>query len=116
MKCIVLALFCLLASMPAFAVDPETPNPATTVSSVEILFMPSKKDLTEAFNSSGLSTAKGVVLVAYDKTGKILGVKLDKPTGSPYLDTAIMAWAAQVKLKATSSGISSMPFEFSSHK
>ena len=116
MKHIVLTLLWLLTSMPAFAVEPEASSPVTAVDSVEILFVPSKKDLIAAYEASGLSTAKGVVIIAYAKGGNVLGVKLDKPTGSPSLDTAIMAWAAQVKLKSTASGTSSIPFDFAPGK
>jgi hypothetical protein len=109
---IALALLCLLGSAPAFAGESKPASAVTTVKSVEVLSLPSKKELTEAYYASGLPRTKGVVLVAYDDTGAVMGVKLDISTGSSSLDAAIMAWAAQVKLKATSSGISSMPFDF----
>lgn len=116
MKSIALALSFLVAWTPTLAAEPEKTGQDVTVGAYQILFQPSKKQLLEVFLASRLSTASGIVLVAYDAKGNVLGVKLDKSTGSASLDSEIMAWAAQVKLKAASSGITSIPFEFATHK
>ena len=112
MRSIVLTLSCLLGAMPALAVEPKSAEPNTTTDGYEIVFEPSQKSLIQALNSSRIVETNGSVLVAYDENGSVLGVKLEKSTGSVGLDAEIMAWAAQVKLKVPSSGVTQIPFHF----
>ena len=70
---------------------------------------PSTKALIPVFLKSGLHHVSTSVSIAYDQAGNILGVKIDKPTGSKPLDKAILAWAAQIKLKAGEAGFTSIP-------
>jgi hypothetical protein len=111
-KSIAIALLCLLVSMTALAIEPNPSVSFPITGAYEVVSKPSQKELIEGYYASGLPRATGTVLVAYDEKGNVLGVKLGKSTGSSSLDKVIMAWAAQLKLKAGTSGISSIPFTF----
>jgi uncharacterized protein YuzE len=113
MKHIFLAILCLLTSMAAMGAGSSPTTPSKTIDDSYLLFRPSKAAMVFAYQASGLVRPTGSVLIAYDEKGNVLGVKLEKSTGSSSLDKELVAWAAQVKLKVTSSGTALLPFTFS---
>jgi hypothetical protein len=82
------------------------------IQGAQIEFRPSMDGLIAALQNSGLSHVETVVAVAYNEKGEILGVRLEKPTGSRELDLAIQAWTAQIRLTFRESGYASLPFTF----
>lgn len=69
-------------------------------------------DLLGVLARSGLRSATTTVLLAYDETGKVVGVKLDHTTGSKRLDAAILGWAAKVRLDVREAGVGALPLTF----
>ncbi|MFL6592158.1 MAG: hypothetical protein ACJ8GK_05555, partial [Luteimonas sp.] len=75
---------------------------------------PSTLTLAEAIAHSNLRKVSTNVVIAYDALGNVIGVKLEKPTGSATLDKAILAWAALVKINRDKAGFASIPIELAS--
>ena len=107
MKYLGLALIALLVVLPVRA---EELSPAAPVISAQAMRVkPSSTGLARAFAKSGMRKVATGITVAYDAVGNVIGVKMDKPTGSEALDKAIMAWAAQVKIETREAGFGSIP-------
>ena len=109
MKRVAFVLFFAIASSAVAAEETSEPKQASGISEVELESKPSTAKLSNAFAHSGLNSITITVIVAYDALGNVVGVKLDKATGSEDLDRAILAWAALVKVRAAQAGYGSIP-------
>ena len=108
MKTFALTLALLLSATAAFAQSPPLAEQAPNTQKSKA-FHPSFKELIPALTSSGLQKVSTSVSLAYDQSGNVYAVKLDKPTGDKDLDKAILSWAAKVKMSTDKPGIDSVP-------
>ena len=108
MKRFAIALVCVLAASAAMAGSQNAPQPLPALANASIKSMPPlDKVLARGVrNGHRVSTS---VTVAYDQQGKVLSVKLNKPTGDRSLDKAILDWAAMVKIQADGAGSGIIP-------
>ena len=109
-RALVLMTLLLLAGV-AWGQDAQ-PLPVHVLSAAELDFKPSAKALLGPLAGSGLKSTSTNVLLAYDQSGKVVGVKLDRTTGSKSLDSAILRWAANVRVRTQQAGIGSLPISF----
>src|SRR5678816_3838349 len=103
-----IVLTCLIVSLPVHAEEPKPP-PAPIISFEAMKVRPPMTRIVSAFAKSGLHDLSTSVTIAYDQSGNVVGVKIDKPTGSKALDRAVLGWAAEIKIDTQEAGFSSIP-------
>ena len=110
MKRHLVILLWLAISSSVWAEDPSNAVPIPIIQGAIIEYHPSMRGLIDALSNSGRSHVETAVAVAYNEKGEVIGVRLEKPTGSRELDLALQAWAAQLRLSFRESGYVTLPF------